>query len=128
MLFFFSQDNLISEILNESLIKTLENDIELNQNLNYLQLWVWLAKALLLREHKLYEHFINKLIDWLNNENLTDKCSKAFYVLLNDYNTVLSREKTNANVKLFYKQRFFNFVIQKLKDNFNSNENQSKFY
>ncbi len=69
---------------------------------------------------------MNKLLDWLDNENLTLKSSQAFFILLNDYDQIMRRDKTNAFVKLFYKQRFFNFVIQKLKEKFNSMENQSK--
>jgi len=34
--------------------------------------------------------------------------------------------KTNAWIKLLYKQRFFNFVINNLKNKFNLNNNQSK--
>ena len=85
-----------------------------------------MTKALLLREHKLFERFMNKLLDWLDNENLTLKSSQAFFILLNDYDQIMRRDKTNAFVKLFYKQFFFNFVIQKLIKKFNSKKHQSK--
>ena len=97
----------------------------MDNNLKSFQLWVWLTKGLLLRNSGLFELFMNKLLDWLDNEKLTLNASQAFFIILNDYENVMRRERTNAIVKLFYKQRFFNFVIIKLKEKFNSIDNQS---
>ncbi len=44
---------------------------------------------------------MNKLLDWLDNENLSLKSSQAFFNLLNDYDQIMRRDKTNAFVKLF---------------------------
>lgn len=125
VIFFRFVENVIHEVINEAFLLSNINEIAKNHDLKSLQLWIWLTKGFLLRNSILFEKFMNKLFEWLDNDFLTDYVSQAFYIILNDYDHVMRRDKTNAIIKLFYKQRFFTFVIVKLKEKFNSIDNQS---
>jgi DNA repair/transcription protein MET18/MMS19 len=121
------EDGRVSEILNNTFIDGLASDIESADHIkNRLQLWIWLTKALVLREHDLAAVFTSKLIEWLGYSKLTTVCSDGFFVILNEYDRVLNRTKTNARVKLFYRQHFFQKVVSKLKSKFSASTMELK--
>lgn len=99
-----------------------ENNSKTHSSLQFL---IFLAKALVMREHRFGDDFLNYLIDWLDNEKLTSDCSNAFYIILNDKADFLNPSKSHAYSKLFYRQKFFNFVYQKLKAKFETNDDET---
>ena len=61
--------NLVEEYLNEEfrnrMIENIESKSnEIDQRLNYLNLWIWIAKALVLREHRLFTILTNKVMNF----------------------------------------------------------------
>lgn len=91
-----------------------------DKRLRCLDLWIWITKALVLREHKTAEFFMLKLIEWLDILNLSENCSEAFGTILNNEVTEYSlmTNKSASNSKLFYRQRFFDKTIHPLKKKF----------
>lgn len=96
-----------------------------------LDLWVWISKSLVLRDHNLSQVFIGKLIEWLDNSVISDKCSEAFGLILNNEATQFSlmTSKTAANIKLLFRQKLFDKTVFLLKRKFDSEEeiNKCKF-
>lgn len=135
----------------EQLEQNIENSENQVQNrIKCIKFWIWIDKALTLKEHRLYEaftkkvnlshfkeiiltFFTSKLIDWLDDSDLGKVASEGFGTILNDdpketfvltHTSVSNVRKTLMyNVKLFYRQRFFNFVVEPLKNKFESKEN-----
>ncbi len=97
---------------------TIQN--EKSKRNNPLKLWIWITKALVLREHDLAKMFLEKLTDWLDDSDLSTICSHGFYTILSEDSWVLNKKTTNAFVKLFYRQHFFVSIIDNLKQKFNS--------
>jgi hypothetical protein len=62
------------------------------------------------------------LIDWLDILVLSEKCSGAFGTILDNEPREYSfmTNKAGAQMRLLYRQRFFNKAIHKLKENFDS--------
>ena len=65
-----------------------------------------------------------KLLEWLDDSTLAKRASDAFNIILNDSSKdcPVMTHKTSSNIKLFYKQRFFNSVIEPLKTKFDSQD------
>lgn len=105
-----------------------------------------MTKALVLREHKQFDYFTQKvklyiyinpfywvfifnkiwllfkLIDWLDDSSLCKTTSGAFGLIISDNlnECPVMTHRTAANIRLFYKQRFFTFVIEPLQQRFSS--------
>jgi hypothetical protein len=126
---FFNQklDHLHSTLTNQVENKQLDK----TKRLKCLQLWTWLTKALVLREHSKFLIFTNKLIQWLDDNDLTlnKTSSQAFSIILQDNKNesdCFMANKTAYNIKMFHRQRFFQSVINELKLKFDSENNKSK--
>ena len=76
----------------------------------------------------LFIAYLFQLIDWLDNSALAKQASDAFNAILNDNpkDCPVMTHKTSSNIKLFYKQRFFNSVIEPLKAKFDSQDPKHK--
>jgi hypothetical protein len=63
-------------------------------------------------------------LEWLDSPVLAKTASDAFNTILNDNSKEhpVMIHKSSSNLKLFYKQRFFNLVIEPLKTRFDSRE------
>jgi len=61
-----------------------------------------------------------KLVTWLKSSVLSKMSIEAFHIILNetDESVNVMTSKSATNIKLFYRQRFFNTVIQELINNF----------
>ena len=70
-----------------------------------------------------------KLIEWLDDPILCRSASRAFDLVLNESFSVMDSKKA-ANIRLFYRQRFFALVYQRLREKFESKEHrdQRPFY
>jgi DNA repair/transcription protein MET18/MMS19 len=112
-------DFLAKQILTNEFIHSLSDRIQTcSDMMSQLQMWIWLTKALVLRGHDLGNVFTSKLVEWLEWPHLSSTCSDGFMVIMKEYDHVLNRSKTNARVKLFYRQHFFEAVATKLKTQF----------
>lgn len=56
----FKKDDLVSSTLKQVASES-ESKIENDKNLKHLELWIWIAKALVFRQHKLSDHFVKKV-------------------------------------------------------------------
>jgi len=124
------QDNLIEAEVGE-LSGRLASEVEAENTNNSgdkysrcLALWVWLTKALVLRENKAGEKFASKLIEWLDRPVISEKCSEAFGTIVNNeagHGSVMTNKKA-AHVRLLFRQRFFERTVHALKAKFDSEE------
>jgi hypothetical protein len=67
-------------------------------------------------------------LEWLDSPVLARVTSSAFNTILDDNckDNPIMTNKSSSNIKLFYKQRFFNFVIEPLKASFDSQDLKKK--
>jgi DNA repair/transcription protein MET18/MMS19 len=84
----------------------------------------WISKALALRNDKLAESAVGRLINLLDNSALGATTGRGFEVLLAD-DTLLNKENY-AVVRLLAKQKLFAFCIPKLVDGFRSASQEVK--
>jgi DNA repair/transcription protein MET18/MMS19 len=105
-------------------METGEESTNKSRRLRCLNLWIWITKALVLREHSAWAFYSNKLIEWLDDPELCENSSRSFDLILNENQSVMDY-KPAAIIKLFYKQRFFNSVYEKLKEKFESKDERS---
>jgi len=117
--------------LNDQLVKDIEAENTGSISDKYmrsLSLWVWLTKALALREYKTSEKFSGKLVEWLDRPLLSEKCSEAFGTIMNNEAGQYSvmTDKKSANVRLLFRQRFFERTVHALKAKFDSEESVHK--
>ena len=123
-------DNLIdAELaeLSDRLAREIESENTNNTGGKYsrcLVLWVWLTKALVLRENKASERFTGKLVEWLDRPVISEKCSEAFGTIVNNEAGQYSvmTDKKAAHVRLLFRQRFFDRTVHALKAKFDSEE------
>ena len=66
-----------------------------------------------------WENSVFKLIEWLDDPVLCRLASRSFDLVLNESYSVMD-SRLSANVRLFYRQRFFALVYQKLREKFDS--------
>ena len=90
----------------------------LNQTDNTFHIYTlsWFTKALVMRGHSSASKLIQLLFESLKSKNqgVANMAARSFSLIMEDSKDVLNR-KCNVNCTLFYKQRFFEQVLPKLK-------------
>eukprot|EP00794_Sanderia_malayensis_P008085 gene8085-8950_t len=119
------------EKLDSILRKTLEHmqhvltsdDVEKRERDNLGVLFLWICKAVVLRWQKSTPNIINQLLALCHNENIGKSLCENFSIIVEDFPDCLNA-KMHAKVKLMYKQRFVEFVLPKLVEEYKrANEN-----
>ncbi|XP_063049125.1 MMS19 nucleotide excision repair protein homolog isoform X1 [Engraulis encrasicolus] len=84
-----------------------------------LTLLIWVTKALLLRYHPLSTTLTDKLFMLLGDRSLGSLVAEGFSLLMSDSVEVLNR-RFHSDVRIMYRQRFFNENHNKLVEGFNT--------
>ncbi|KAG7325439.1 hypothetical protein KOW79_011755 [Hemibagrus wyckioides] len=95
------------------------------QRVQAFTLLIWVVKALLLRYHPLSVNLIDKLFCLLSDDQLGSQAADSFSLLMSNSPDVLNRS-CHANVRIMYRQRFFNENSAKLVQGFNSAEQEKR--
>ncbi len=77
----------------------------------------WIGKSLVMRGHKSGEKFVQKIFEALQHEggrSVSDMACASLPLILQDSKDVLS-DSCDTNKTLFFKQRFFESILSKLK-------------
>ncbi|KAG9304984.1 hypothetical protein G9A89_007387 [Geosiphon pyriformis] len=91
-----------------------------------LALFSWLTKALILRADEMGYRCTGNIINQFGDILLGKQASEGFYILIND-DDILSKESF-ANIKLLYKQRFFNYSLPILVNGFKFSNDEVKHH
>ncbi|KAI9471923.1 MAG: Dos2-interacting transcription regulator of RNA-Pol-II-domain-containing protein [Benjaminiella poitrasii] len=92
---------------------------------NALEVYLWIAKALVLRTHVLGYELTNKVIQWCGDNIMGSQAPQGFSILIGDDELALNKN-TFATTSILYKQRFFAFCLPKLVERFRSAEDDIK--
>ncbi|TDH65382.1 hypothetical protein CCR75_002035 [Bremia lactucae] len=119
-------DALMELLLSQKLAVVISNPIEsLNVRVAALQVYAWIAKALVIRSHKVYAplclRFLCSFLTPKREDVTGDECSKqaaelrmevakTFNLIVSEYPDVLNR-KCGAIITLLYQQRMFHLVF-----------------
>lgn len=88
-----------------------------------LEIYTWITKGVLLRIDPKSETFIDVLVGALSDTSLGAMAANSFEVLVVDLSIFEKFKKIlNNNVRLLYKQKFFDLVVPKLVEGFNGND------
>ncbi|KAI9483867.1 MAG: Dos2-interacting transcription regulator of RNA-Pol-II-domain-containing protein [Benjaminiella poitrasii] len=84
-----------------------------------LTIYVWITKALILRNHKIGFEMTDSIISWIPDPVVGKQASTSFDTLIGD--DTLSLNKTCfATISFLYKQKFMTYSFPKLLEKFNS--------
>ncbi|GAA5866345.1 hypothetical protein JCM8547_000746 [Rhodosporidiobolus lusitaniae] len=78
-----------------------------------LRVWIWLAKALIVRSDQRGYAFVEQMLELFTDEKLGRAAATGLGLIAEEGDGVLSKEK-GAVIRLLYKQRFFTFLLPKL--------------
>ncbi|KAI7907118.1 Dos2-interacting transcription regulator of RNA-Pol-II-domain-containing protein [Cokeromyces recurvatus] len=84
-----------------------------------LMVYLWIAKALILRTHAMGYELTNKVIEWCADNPTSIHVPQGFDILIGDDKLALNKN-TFATTSILFKQRFFAFCLPKLIDGFRS--------
>ncbi|KAI7904266.1 Dos2-interacting transcription regulator of RNA-Pol-II-domain-containing protein [Cokeromyces recurvatus] len=84
-----------------------------------LTLYVWVAKALILRDHRLSVEMTKSIITWISDPVMSKYASTSFDVLIGDDALCLNKQCA-ATISLSYKQKFMTYSFSRLLEKYNS--------
>ncbi|XP_012522997.2 MMS19 nucleotide excision repair protein homolog [Monomorium pharaonis] len=85
------------------------NDIKLKQHTVNFQ--IWMTKALIMRGYAKSQYFLENLTHLLSHDELGQFIGEQYQILVNKYEDILITENF-CNVKIFYKQRVFEYLLR----------------
>ncbi|CAO3697107.1 unnamed protein product [Umbelopsis ramanniana] len=103
----------------ESLVSKLVPVAESNEAA--LTVLLWTCKALVLMAQPIGYNITDQLITWCASPALGSRTAHGFELIVGDDDLVLNRA-SGATLNLLYKQRFFNYCLPKLVENFKSSQ------
>ncbi|KAI9275582.1 RNAPII transcription regulator C-terminal-domain-containing protein [Phascolomyces articulosus] len=111
----------------ENLAARLETIISQNATnyVNALNIYLWIARALVLRSHQLGYKMTDTVIGWCANPTLGKQASKGFDIIIGDDQLALNKASF-AIMAILYKQRFFTDSLPKLVDGFRNSPSDIK--
>ncbi|XP_063604037.1 MMS19 nucleotide excision repair protein homolog [Penaeus indicus] len=109
----------------DELNQVLDSASSLDKQQAALYTWTWTSKALVLRGASEEALWTAKMQGLLSDPTVGLQAAHGFGIILKDHDYAL-RPETYANIRLLYKQRYFEHVIGPLVDLFNSAENSTK--
>ncbi|KAI7849449.1 Dos2-interacting transcription regulator of RNA-Pol-II-domain-containing protein [Circinella umbellata] len=111
----------------ESLATRLENIISQSQGnySNALNIYLWVARALVLRSHALGYKMTDTIINWCADPTFGKQASQGFDIIIGDDELALNKAAF-AIMTILYKQRFFTACLPKLVDGFRSSPSNIK--
>ncbi|KAI9282888.1 Dos2-interacting transcription regulator of RNA-Pol-II-domain-containing protein [Umbelopsis sp. AD052] len=112
-------DDAVRNTYVESLVSKLVPIAESNHAA--LTMLLWTCKALVLMAKPIGYTITDQLITWCASPVLGGRTAHGFELIVGDDNLVLNRA-SGATVNLLYKQRFFNYCLPKLVENFKSSQ------
>ncbi|XP_029667958.1 MMS19 nucleotide excision repair protein homolog [Formica exsecta] len=86
-----------------------DNDIELKQNTVNFQIWI--TKAFITRGYGKSQYFLENLTHLLIHDEMGQFLSEQYQILVSKYEDTLIEENF-CNIKIFYKQRVFEYLLQ----------------
>ncbi|KNC99444.1 uncharacterized protein SPPG_05684 [Spizellomyces punctatus DAOM BR117] len=106
----FLQDGILSKI--RSGISNLAMVQQYRQQ--YLQVYVWLVKALVLKSHPLGYELLSDILGLLSDDSLGAAAAQGMGIIASDPTDKTFTRQTFANVKLLHRQRLFSFCVPRL--------------
>ncbi|KAI8971461.1 Dos2-interacting transcription regulator of RNA-Pol-II-domain-containing protein [Mycotypha africana] len=86
---------------------------------NAVEIYLWIAKALVLRTHSFGYEMTNKIIQWCGDNTAGSKAPQGFSILIGEDAFALNKAMF-ATTMILYKQRFFEHCLSQLVDGFRS--------
>ncbi|GAA6059776.1 hypothetical protein JCM10212_001984 [Sporobolomyces blumeae] len=90
-----------------------------------LRVWIWIAKALVVRSDSLGYEMVEDVIDLFSDPDLGKSAAEQLAVVAEDSDKVLSKDNFSV-VRLLYKQRFFTFLLPKLVEAHKSHQERQR--
>ncbi|CAH1783557.1 unnamed protein product [Owenia fusiformis] len=116
---------LLGNIL-EDLGKSIEDaDNETTLRCHHVTTWTWITKALVLSAHMKSMQFTKEIVKWFEYPLLGSTSAEGFYVILNEYDDIML-PTMHADVKILYRQRFFQQTLPILMEGFNNTKPEFK--
>ncbi|KAK3559804.1 hypothetical protein QTP86_020786 [Hemibagrus guttatus] len=112
----------------EKTLKRINTTLDCESSAQRVQAFIlltWVVKALLLRYHPLSVNLTDKLFCLLTDDQLGSQAADSFSLLMSNSPDVLNRS-CHANVRIMYRQRFFNENSAKLVQGFNGAEQEKR--
>ncbi|RCH99505.1 hypothetical protein CU098_002625, partial [Rhizopus stolonifer] len=99
--------------------KRLENLVQDEKSSSALTIYVWVAKALVMRYRKNGIEMTDMILQWIRDTKLGRQASNSFDILIGDDPLCLNNQ-CFAVISLLYKQKFMNYALPKLLSTFNN--------
>ncbi|CDO95546.1 unnamed protein product [Kluyveromyces dobzhanskii CBS 2104] len=106
----------------------MEKNVDLSDtSVRYLEIIAWVNKGLIMKNSALALKFTDHLFCLLSNQDKGNKVAQLFEILVLDLSIFQRFKKVlwNNNVRLIYKQKFFNYIAQKMVDAFKSSDDMT---
>lgn len=119
-------DEALTAVLNrlEEYIKHVLSTENTNIQKNAALLHVYVTKALVLRGHNSMHHWLDKLIELIEDSHVGEIAAGGFHIIMRESDWYLNYA-SNSNIRLLYRQRLF-MVVPKIVANYGSSQTQNK--
>ncbi|XP_067215509.1 MMS19 nucleotide excision repair protein homolog isoform X2 [Linepithema humile] len=97
--------------LEDKIDDNLKANIDIESKQQVVNFQIWMTKALVMRGHEQSRYFLKNLTYLLSHNELGRHVSEQYQILVNKHEDILIVENF-CNVKIFYKQRVFEHLLQ----------------
>ncbi|KAG0191395.1 hypothetical protein DFQ28_000281 [Apophysomyces sp. BC1034] len=111
----------------ERVSKKLETIVEQRESKgkNALLVYLWVAKALIMRAHAAGYELTDKVIQWCSDSDYSEQAPQGFEILVGDDSLALNKAAF-ATMTILYKQRFFSHCLPRLVNGFRTTNEDVK--